>query len=136
MSVLFVSDLHLTPERQQINQIFFRFLRGAARNAQALHILGDLFESWMKRVAGLNDSGNLLPGHGGVLDRVDALTSALPLAMMQISPEQGQFLALLVRMLQARRCLEVGTFTGYSSTAVALAPRKLARAWLSRELRR
>ena len=55
------------------------------------------------------------------LRRLRDETAALPNARMQIAPEQGQFMALLVRLMGARRCLEVGVFTGYSSLAVALA---------------
>ncbi|MFO1394403.1 MAG: class I SAM-dependent methyltransferase [Steroidobacteraceae bacterium] len=48
-------------------------------------------------------------------------TAANPMSRMQISPEQGQFMALLARLIGAKRCVEVGVFTGYSSLAVALA---------------
>ncbi len=56
-----------------------------------------------------------------LLARLRRETAALPSAGMQISPEQGQLMRLLIELTGARRALEVGVFTGYSSTVVALA---------------
>jgi predicted O-methyltransferase YrrM len=56
-----------------------------------------------------------------VLRRLREETAALPNSQMQISPDQGQFMALLVQTLRAKKTLEVGVFTGYSSLVVASA---------------
>jgi caffeoyl-CoA O-methyltransferase len=56
-----------------------------------------------------------------VLRRLREETASHPHARMQVSPEQGQFMSLLARLAGARRALEIGVFTGYSSLAVALA---------------
>jgi predicted O-methyltransferase YrrM len=56
-----------------------------------------------------------------VLARLRATTASLPQAQMQIGPEQGQLMALLAKLMGAKRCIEIGVFTGYSSLAVALA---------------
>ena len=47
-----------------------------------MSILGDLFESQLKRLSGMKDSSNLLPGHGGILDRLDAVLPVLPISAM------------------------------------------------------
>lgn len=56
-----------------------------------------------------------------VLQELRAETAGMPMAVMQIAPEQGQFMAFLVKLLGARKTIEVGVFTGYSALAVALA---------------
>lgn len=56
-----------------------------------------------------------------VLARLRQATASVPHSEMQIGADQGQFLALLVKLTGARRCIEIGTYTGYSALAVALA---------------
>ena len=56
-----------------------------------------------------------------VLAELREITRTLPRASMQLSPDEGQFLSLLIKLTGARKCLEVGVFTGYSSTCIALA---------------
>ena len=56
-----------------------------------------------------------------ILTQLRQETAQMPMSQMQISPEQGQFMALLVKLIGAKKTLEVGVFTGYSSLVVALA---------------
>jgi UDP-2,3-diacylglucosamine hydrolase len=68
--ILFISDLHLSPERPQVTRLFLDFLANQARNAQALYILGDLFDYW----AGDDDIDD--PHHHPVITAMRALSQS------------------------------------------------------------
>src|SRR5689334_407514 len=77
MAVFFISDLHLCEARPDINRVFFEFLRGPARAAESLYILGDLFEYW----AGDDDLGD--PFNAGVVAALAGLVGhGVPIFLM------------------------------------------------------
>lgn len=70
----------ILPERYTAGPAAWLALTGVMSLLAVMGIYGDLFESFLKRASGVKDSGSILPGHGGALDRIDALLPVLPLA--------------------------------------------------------
>lgn len=75
MAILFISDLHLSQERPLINEIFLRFLRDTAPQADALYILGDLFEAWL-------GDDMVLPEYQSAISELKQLSNTVPVYVM------------------------------------------------------
>ena len=69
-----IDEMNIILEASKLNLTWFIVLGGLG---SVVSQIGDIFESWLKRKAGIKDSGNFMPGHGGMLDRVDSLMFCL-----------------------------------------------------------